>query len=115
MSGRIELEKARLLKTLDNFRFHGLRVPGHDHQGIVDYLVDGTPLGDFLKAIAENNLMRAVSNADSSNLRNHTAVGAWFYNEAPSAAWGSEERYTQWVKQHEHIVETTTDPMEEDA
>lgn len=115
MTHKIELDKIRLLKTLHTFRFHGMGVPVHDHQGIVDYLVDGVPLGGFLKAVAKNDLKQAITHADSSNLKNLVAVVSWFYNEAPSASWGSEERYEQWVKQHVHAVETETNSVEENA
>lgn len=52
--------------------------------------------GDFLWAIITNNLRDAVQRADNYNIHLIPAYVSWFYNEAPSACWGSVEKATAW-------------------
>lgn len=90
--------KQELLESLEKFSYCGLKVPGHIHQGIVGYIVDRRGVGDFLTAVISNDLSKAVSHADSSNLRSLAAITAWFYNHAPSDSWGSFEKYRAWLE-----------------
>ena len=66
--------------------------------GITRYIETGIPPGGFLSGIISNDLREAVSNADDENLHNIPAFVAYFYNEAPSACWGSPEQMQDWMK-----------------
>ena len=108
--------KQEVLESLEKFRFHEQRVPGHIHNGIARYVVDHDGVGHFLTAVICNDLSAAISRADLDNLRNLAAVSAWFYNHAPAACWGSPEKYRAWLEvdrgsQHE----TQTTELEENA
>lgn len=43
------------------------RVPYHMREGVAMYVLHGYPPGDFLRAVLENNLMKAGLRADSHN------------------------------------------------
>jgi len=53
--------------------------------------------GDFLLAVLEDSLGRAVGSADRDNMENLPAFAVWLYNEAPSIAWGSREKVQAWL------------------
>ena len=69
------------------------------------YVEKRRPVGDFLTAALENDLVRACSYADDDNLNNIPAFAAWLYNECPSRAWGSPEKVRAWLIPHEVIDE----------
>ena len=50
-----------------------------------------------LRAVICNNLKDACGLADDDNLQNLPAFVAYFYNIAPSACWGSPEKYQAWI------------------
>lgn len=54
--------------------------------------------GKFLTAVIQNNLSDAVGWADSINMNNLPAFASYFYNEAPSTCWGSQEKMDAWLK-----------------
>ena len=56
------------------------------------------PVGDFLRAVLENNLQSAVGHADDDNLRNLPAFVGYLYNEMPAPCWGSPEKVKAWLK-----------------
>ena len=56
------------------------------------------PVGDFLRAVLENNLQSAVGHADDDNLRNLPAFVGYLYNEMPSPCWGSPEKVKAWLE-----------------
>lgn len=95
------LEKARLLKTFENFSYNGLIVPQHDRAGLVRYITEHTGVGSFLRAVIQNDLSEAATRADKSNLRNLPAIVIWLRNEAPSECWGSPEKNKAWLKLRE--------------
>jgi hypothetical protein len=55
------------------------------------------PLGDFLRAVVENDLMNAIAHADADNKANLPAFAAYMYNEMPAASKGSPEAYQAWI------------------
>ena len=91
-------ETDRLLDTLAQFRYLGMAVPSHLHNGIVSYVVDHRKPGHFLTAVVQNDLSSAVSHADEASLKGLGAVVAFFYNEPTSVCWGSPEKVAAWVK-----------------
>ena len=75
------------------------RVPEHDHDSLIQYVLRGRPVGDFLQAVLENNLTEAFGRADDTNRRCLFEICAWLYNEMPSNAWGSPAKYSAWINQ----------------
>jgi len=69
------------------------------------YVEQGRPLGGFLTAVLENDLVRACGNADDDNVNNIPAFAAWLYNECPLSAWGSPEKVRAWLTAHEQEKE----------
>ena len=72
----------------------------YDHMmlSIRKYIENRSQCGDFLSAVICNDLKKAVSFADETNLRNLPAYVGYFYNEAPSACWGSPKKMKEWLK-----------------
>lgn len=86
-----ELERQRHRHTL---RHHG--VPAHLHEGIIAYVVDGVPTGDFLRACFENNFVDAVCRQVGLTAEDLKLIAKWIYNEAPARSWGSPGVVKTW-------------------
>lgn len=61
------------------------------------YAREHHPIGDFLTAVLENDLMGAMGRADEDNLLNMPAICAYVYNEMPSRCHGSVEQVDAWL------------------
>lgn len=72
-------------------------VPGYMRDGVESYLYQGCPAGDFLTAVLENDLMRALQYADLENLRNLPAYGYVLYNYFPMGSYGSKGCVESWI------------------
>jgi len=64
--------------------------------GMQRYVEDGIQAGHFLTAVLSNDLLGAVSRADSTNIKLIPEIVRWIYNEAPSNCWGDKERVQAW-------------------
>ena len=62
------------------------------------YVKQGVPLGDFLRAVASNDLKEACARADDENKHWIVAIVSYFYNECPAYCWGSPKAYKNWLK-----------------
>lgn len=71
-------------------------IPPHMMAAMERYVRSGEVSSDFLIAVIENNLRAAVSHADDHNRHILWIYVTWFYNRAPMACWGSEERRLAW-------------------
>lgn len=80
------------------YRFNQYYIPERMMGGIIRYIEDGIIPGGFLQAVVSNDLKEAVGRADEENMANLPAYVAYFYNEAPSQCWGSEEKMLRWGK-----------------
>lgn len=81
------------------YTFQEFYIPARMEQEIVRYVQEGiVPDSKFLQAVIVNNLSDACAMADDENMRNLPAYPAYFYNEAPSACWGSFQKCVDWVK-----------------
>ena len=80
------------------YTFRQWQIPEYMMYGILHYVQDGVPPGDFLKAIICNDLKEAVGRADDNNINNLPAYVAYFYNKAPSGCWGSKKKMDSWIK-----------------
>ena len=79
------------------FEFWGKKIPERLHHGLIHYLAQHIPVGDFLTAILENDLREACGRADDENLWLIPVIVAYLYNEAPAPAWGSKEKVNAWL------------------
>lgn len=68
--------------------------------GLERWITKGIMPGDFLKAVLENNLSKAIGRADETNIKYLPGIVTWLYNRAPSACWGSRERVQGWQTAH---------------
>lgn len=64
------------------------------------WVEQGIEPGGFLRAVICNDLREATARADRFNRRKLFEYVEWLYNEAPSACWGSETRYNNWIELH---------------
>lgn len=64
--------------------------------GLARYVLHGTPPGDFLTALLENDLLCALSLADSNNREHFLDLAQLLYN-LPAACFGSEARVKSWI------------------
>lgn len=74
------------------------RLPEHIRGGARRYIEDGVLPGDFLQAVICNNLRESFVKADDTNTDRMFDIVCFFYNEAPSRCWGSEEKMYNWIK-----------------
>ncbi len=73
-------------------------IPPHLWGGIRDYLLDHQPVGGFLTAVFENDLMRACCNADYGSAQALPGLARWLMNEAPAGAFGSPAAVRAWLR-----------------
>ena len=71
-------------------------VPSHNHGGLQRYIENGIVPGDFLTAVLENNLMRALGRADEINRYRLFEIASFLYNVAPSQCYGSPHAVKEW-------------------
>jgi hypothetical protein len=81
----------------------GHRIPEYMRGGMLDYLCDHEPPGDFLMALFSNDFVNIVGTADPGNTRILRRYAAFFYNDLPArtaigSPWGSEEAVKAWLK-----------------
>jgi hypothetical protein len=79
------------------YTFRGFYIPDYMMDGIKRYIQKGIRPGHFLTAIITNDLSEACGRADDVNLRQIPAYVGYFYNEAPSHCWGSQEKMDRWM------------------
>lgn len=79
------------------YTFRGLTIPDYMMDGIRRYIDKHTMPGHFLCAVISNDLKEAVGRADEENVKILAAYVGYFYNEAPSACWGSAQALEYWV------------------
>lgn len=69
-----------------------LPIADHIKAALDRYAYQRLPLGDFLTAVVENNLMEAMGRADSYNRATIYQICSYIYNELPSTCHGSPEK-----------------------
>ena len=80
-----------------SFVFHGQIMDDNTGEALLRYLRGHVPTGSFLEAVISNDLREACGRADDRNMWQLPIIVAYLYNEAPSAAWGSRDRYKDWL------------------
>jgi len=61
------------------------------------YVKHKIPTGGFLEAVLSNDLVGAVSRADSINSQRIPEIVKYIYNNLPSNCWGNNETVTKWL------------------
>lgn len=84
------------MKILETMQEYG--IPAHNHGGIHRYVMHGVPLGSFLQAVFENDLMGAFSRADGENRKAMGDIAAFLWNEVPMGCHGSPEKVKAWCE-----------------
>jgi hypothetical protein len=74
------------------------RLPEHMLDGIKRYVLYGMPVGDFLTALFENNLMEVYKRADETNIRLISEYCLLLYNAVPVKCRGSRIAVTDWIE-----------------
>lgn len=64
--------------------------------GLRRWIENGIEPGSFLSAVIRNDLKDACGRADDINRKCLFEIVAWFYNEAPTGCWGSEDALKSW-------------------
>jgi len=95
----LDVRQNLALGNAAEYRFMDFAIPARMFDGINRWIERGIYPGDFLTAVIENDLSRAVSHADAENMRNLPAYVGYFYNKAPAGCWGSRERAKRWNAQ----------------
>lgn len=73
------------------------KIPSHMRDGARRYIERGIPPGSFLEAVISNDLKGAFGKADDMNRACMFEWVCFFYNEAPTACWGSPEHFAAWI------------------
>lgn len=74
-------------------------IPAHMRGAMERYLSHGLEPGSFLTAVLCNDLSGAFLAADHINRERIGDFMAYLWWNAPSQAWGSRDKYIQWVNQ----------------
>ena len=64
------------------------------------------PTGSFLRAVLENDLMRAVGHADPESLAALKAICQFIYHELPGSCHGNPVKVQHWLE-HDPYERTT--------
>ena len=72
-------------------------IPGYMHEAVIDYIMTGRPVGNFLTALFSNDLMEAFGRADDNNQRCMLAYVKFLYNDVPMGCRGSPEAVLAWL------------------
>ena len=71
-------------------------IPQHSREAIIQYILYGRGLGDFLRNVFSNKLVQSFSRADDINGKSLKNYAVFLYNCTPADCWGSEEIYKDW-------------------
>ena len=69
------------------------KIPARTKNAIDYHAEHGWPVGDFVQAVLENNLVEAFKRADDENLAAMQEIVKYCYNEIPGGAWGSPAKF----------------------
>lgn len=82
-------------------------IPSHMMQAMKHYVATGEVSSDFLTAVIDNDLKKAVSHADDHNKTIIYLYVMWLYNRAPMQCWGSPEIRRAWTGSPEWLYGLT--------
>lgn len=72
-------------------------IPVHCRESMRAYIENGQPVGDFLRAVLENDMVRAFNRADDINANSMLQYAKFLY-WAPRICWGSREKVDAWIE-----------------
>lgn len=73
------------------------QIPEYMHEGLIEYITQRRPTGDFLTAVLSNDLFAAVNYADGNNQRVLPEYVKFLYSHAPQPCWHSVEKVQEWL------------------
>lgn len=73
-------------------------VPDHLWPGIRNFILDGSPQGDFLRFVFENNLLEVACRMDEASHQRLGDLMRFMHNYAPDACWRTPAAVFQWVE-----------------
>lgn len=73
-------------------------LPSHMHEGVDRYVRRGTPPGDFLRAVVENDFKNAALRADQHNRARLYWWALFMVGCMPSDSQGSRAAVEAWIK-----------------
>lgn len=74
-------------------------VPEHLRSGLRAYVEEKREPGDFLMAVLQNDLARAVGRADENSLRGLRDLLSFLWNYAPASCWRSPTNVEIWIRE----------------
>jgi hypothetical protein len=85
----------RMIRPLDFTDY--TMIPEHTQGALHRYVEQGLEPGGFLTSVLTNDLMGAISRADSDNIRVLKDICTFIYNNVPSNAWGNSDKVHAWI------------------
>jgi hypothetical protein len=87
-------------------------IPGYTLEALKRYRDHHVPVGDFLTAVLENNLMEAFGRADENNSEAMKDILIFVRWEMPGDCHGSPERVAAWIEKgrEERCSESSQSP-----
>lgn len=73
-------------------------IPDSTLDALYRYIDNKIQPGHFLTAVICNDLVNAVSHADSKNYPELRNIVQYLYNHCPATCWGSDEKMQEWLK-----------------
>lgn len=92
--------------------FSGYDIPDHTQESFESYIIYGLPPGSFMLAVLSNDLLGAVSHADTWNKQRIVEIVQWMAARAPIACWGSHEKVATWLKDEDGTCKEYRDRLE---
>ena len=86
------------MKSPLGYEFRGHTIPDATAEGLMRYLDHHVRPGSFLSAVICNDLRESLGCADDENAASLQALVAFLYNEVPTVAWGSPEKFQAWLE-----------------
>ena len=88
--------------SLDDYRqqlvnsLQACGIPRHMWESVVEYILQGHPVGEFLEALLCNDLMKVAKKADHMNLPRLPDYVAFLEGCAPIGSFGSTAAHNEW-------------------
>lgn len=85
------------------------RLPEHMREPARAYVEEHQPVGGFLRAVLENDLVNAFGRADPDNRAAMADWATWLWNDIPQACWGDAKKVDAWLHPAAGTEEEDTD------
>jgi len=81
------------------YQYRGRFLAEDTQETIDNYIENGIPTGDFLRAVINNDLREACGRADDHNMWIIPVIVAYLYNECPAGCWGRSDSWERWIEE----------------